>query len=129
MRKIKVKKENIDSILLPFKYNEGIIFAKTLGNLNGLYGINKSSLFFISDENLPDLIDLEISDNIEELAEVTQAIEFIVQQIAVNRDTPVSGFTESITHAEKLRPFVLFMTNYEKGLQLVEGIRNGTIEG
>ena len=123
---VDIKKEDYKQMMFPLKYKNAIIFANTFNNVSGLYGISENSLFFIREENLEDTFQVEVPETIEELAECTKVIEFAVQKIAINGmvEVPESDLSDQ---KSKLKPFVDFMTGYEKGLQLIEGIKNGTV--
>jgi len=127
LKKIEVQTEDITSLLLPFKYENALIFSTTLNGVLGFYGVTKTSLIFIDSKNLNDAITIEVPDTIEELANITQAMEFIIQQQAINRNCTVPGYEANLTHTDKLKPLVHFMTNYEKGLQLIQGIKDDII--
>lgn len=127
MKKITVSKTEISFLFIPFKYKDTLIIATSFEGVPGLYGVKKEALVFMNTDILDDTFIIEVPDNIEELANITQAMEFIVQQQAVNKDAKILGFDGEINHVSKLKPFVKFMTNYEKGLQYIEGIKNGVI--
>ena len=123
---IDIKKEDFKQMMFPLKYKNALIFANEFNGVSGLYGITENTLFFIREENLESIFQIEVPETIEELAEYTKVIEFAVQKIAINGGVEVPESTPS-DQKSKLEPFVTFMLDYEKGLHIIEGLKNGII--
>jgi len=118
---------SIQSLLYPFKYKEILIYAGEVADIPGLYGTSPDNLFFIPASDLPEEFLIEIPDNLEELQDYVASIEFIVQKIAMNPKSKIPNYDGETTHLQRVKPFMDFMLGYEKGLKIIEGLKNGII--
>ncbi len=135
MKQVKENIDDFDSLFLPFKYNDAIIFSKSYKNRFGFFGVRRNTLFFEPRDSILQEFEIEVPENIEELTEFIQIVDFIIQKIAMNKGIKVQGDiqgdiqgdTNEPTMDELLRPFINFMRDYEKGIHLVEGLKNGIL--
>jgi len=124
---ISISKEEIFSNLLPFKYNGALIYATSImvGDeiKDGIYGFGKNVVYFIEYENLPDIMSIEIPSSADELQEILTATEYIIQKICMNYQVHISDNTV-LTVEEALYPFLRFIKNYEKNIDMIKGFVN-----
>ena len=127
MTKKLLNKSELNSVLLPFKYEGALIYSKSVYKFNGFYGIKDDSLFFISLENLESEIEIYSPENTLELQEFMDQIDTILQKLAMNGDMTFATHMTPISTEELMRPFIDFTKRYENNLNLMEAIKNGII--
>ena len=115
------------SLFLPFKYNDSVIFAKEYKGEPGFYGIQRNAVIFIPLDELPEILEVEVPDSVDELTEFVQTLDFIIQRIAMTGEVTYQGNELYETPEDLMRPFVKFMKNYEHNINIIEGLKNGTI--
>lgn len=119
-----VKKEDFSEILLPFKYEDVLIYSKTFGITPGLYGYKNDSLFFAPLDILPDTFDIESPESVEELQEFMTSLDYIVQRVSMNPKITLVGHLKDSDPKIVLEPFVTFSTSFEKNMHILEGLKN-----
>ena len=63
---VTISRDELDFQLVPFKYQDAIIFATKIDNFTGLWGIKRNALFFIDFTFLEESFDIELPSSIEE---------------------------------------------------------------
>lgn len=125
MKKITVNRDQFKEILLPFKYNGAMIYAKAMSVVPGLYGFHKDEIFFEAKSELDQEFEIEVPETVDELHEFVQEIDFIVQKISLNGSIYLSGHVEPTKNQILLKPFIDFTKNFEANLYTIEGLKNG----
>jgi hypothetical protein len=129
MEKISIPKDNLQNMLVPFKYKSALIYSTefTIPGVSydvGLYGFGQNIIFFEDKDVLPDTIEIEIPTTTEELQEFIGAIDYIVQKISLNGDSIfIEGLNQTIPTKLILKPFVSFVKNYEKNIFEIERLK------
>ena len=137
MKKIEENLETLKGTFLPFIYNDAVIFSIEMRGIPGMYGIRKNSLYFEEikttlDVEASTIISIEIPETTEEMVELIQVAEFAIQKIAMTSEIiPLNQKYELIKESpgvtELLRPFINFITRYEKTTHIIEGIKHGIV--
>jgi len=127
MKKVQESIEDFDNIFIPFKYKDTLIFSKTLGNTPGFYGTERNMVVFYAKEDIEDTFEIEVVESNEELVDYVMVVDLALQRIAMNEGVLVKGYPHDISTTNLIKPLVKFVTNYEKNVQRIEGIRNGII--
>ncbi len=120
-----IDKHTFKEILLPFKYEDAMIYSKHLGNVPGFYGYRGDALFFKPLTELSDAIDIESPESVEELHEFISSIDYIIQRLSMNNEVYIPEHLEKTEHSKLLEPFVEFTKTFQKNMHAVEGLKNG----
>jgi hypothetical protein len=130
MEKIRINKEQLQNMLVPFKYKSALIYATELNTIDdsflGLFGFGQNTIFFEDIKNMPDTIEVEIPTSIEELQDFVEAVDFIIYKISLNGNNIfIQDLNVFIPIKYILTPFILFLKNYEKNILEAQRIKNG----
>jgi len=127
MLQMKVKKEDLSNIFIPVGFKEAMIFAlelKTEDTHKGLYGMYENKLVFFPYDELPDIIDIQVPESVEEVAVYPQIAEYVGQRLMCTDNIFVEGFG-TVDFKYAVRPFVEFLKRYEERVQIIERIKHG----
>jgi hypothetical protein len=130
METIKLSKDNIRDVLVPFKYKGALIYATSFKieskNNKGFFGFGQNAIFFENIDNLPEVFEIDIPASTDELQEFITAIDYILHKISLNGNSIfIKDINEKVPLTYILTPFVLFLKNYEQNILDIERIKNG----
>jgi len=128
MQTLKIKKNKLRGFFVPFKYNNNLIYSLELEledeALFGFYGFGKNTIYFIDIDELPEEIELELPDELEELQEFLGAVENIIQRISLNGSSIyIPSIDTTIETKYLLKPYVNFVRNYEENIRMIERLK------
>lgn len=125
MIKTTIRTEDFKELLLPFKYNDVLIYAKELGNTSGLYGYKDDGLFFMPLAEIKGSFEIDSPESVDELHEFMTSLDYIIQRISMNNNVVLDGHMQAMDMKTILEPFVRFSRSFEKNMHILEGLKNG----
>ncbi len=123
MTEIEIPKEELGFQLLPFIYKETIVLSILTNEINGLVGIKKNTLIFISEEKLDKDIKLQVPENLTEINELLVSAEWVLQRAMMTPNLKVIDWDGPIEKI--LETLALFTINYKNNSEKLERLKHG----
>ena len=120
--KVNISRDELEFQLVPFKYNNAIIFATELKGFRGLFGAERNEIFFISEDFLDSELEIELPDTIEDNTTMYATITWLIQRILMTPNFKIKWPEEKnpIKAKEVLKYLYKIIKGYEDGLSKLE---------
>ncbi len=129
MRELQIEKKDIQKQLWPLSYEGMLLFETDFLGQEGFFGIRDNYLIFISSDNIPKEININLPENLEEVQGFLSSAEYLLNRVMLTPKIYVEGFDDEEYTIDELRTeaitiFSNFIQLFSKNAVELEKIKN-----
>ncbi len=130
MRELQIEKKDLQKQLWPLSFEGTLIFKTSFFGQEGFFGIRDNYLIFISDDQIPKEININLPENLEEVQGFLSSAEYLLNRVMLTPEIHVEGFVNKEIQSDQLRTEVItifsnFIQLFSKNAVELEKIKNG----